>query len=208
VRLRTSSGVEGWSAGAAVARERDGLGSLLGPYLLDERADDIPSVRQRIREMGYLAETWQIVKRVAAAGARYTPHTWTNGVGFAVNLQLHAASPFRETTLLEYPYDPPAWVPWARDGILEAPWRHERGALALPTAPGLGFTVSRRALRRWGRHFFRATRRRMAASAILQGRIRAAREARAIRAARLAERDRVITSERALGREPWQDATA
>ncbi len=54
VRLRTASGVEGWSAGAALARERAGLGSLLGPYLLGERADDIPSIRQRIREMGYL----------------------------------------------------------------------------------------------------------------------------------------------------------
>src|SRR5574341_1698655 len=54
VRLRTRSGLEGWSAGAAIAREREGLGSLLGPYLLGERADDIPSIRQRVREMGYL----------------------------------------------------------------------------------------------------------------------------------------------------------
>ncbi len=396
VRLRTASGVEGWSAGAALARERAGLGSLLGPYLLGERADDIPSIRQRIREMGYLglragwlepacwdivgkargkpvyellggrpgtvrlyastgevksgaargrevdarlaegfgavklrvhartleedlaqiretrravgdrpvlavdanqgwrvavvadaphwdrgrafafcreaealgyawveeplamddyaglaalraevgidlaggelnglglpefgvmlekgcydvyqpdatfaggiAETWQIVKRVAAAGARYTPHTWTNGIGFAVNLQLHAASPFREETSLEYPYDPPAWVPEARDGILEAPWRHAGGALALPSAPGLGFTVSHRALRRFGRHFFRATSARVAVSAVLDKGIRAAREAGAARAERLAERDRAVASGQAGGREPWQEA--
>ncbi len=396
VRLRTASGVEGWSAGAAIARERAGLGSLLGPYLLGERADDIPSIRQRIREMGYLglragwlepacwdivgkahgkpvyellggrpgtvrlyastgevksgrerarevearlaegfdsvklrvhghtleedvaqiretrravgdrpvlavdanqgwrvavvadaprwdgdralafcreaealgfawveeplamddyaglaalraeagidlaggelnvaglpefgvmlekgcydvyqpdatftggiAETWQIVKRVVAAGARYTPHTWTNGIGLAVNLQLHAASPFRDETRLEYPYDPPAWVPEARDAILEAPWRHERGTLALPTAPGLGFTVSRRALRRFGQHFFRATPTRVAVSAVLDKGIRAAKEAGAARAARLAERDRAIASEKAGGREPWREA--
>jgi L-alanine-DL-glutamate epimerase-like enolase superfamily enzyme len=397
VRLRTASGLEGWSAGAALARERAGLGSLLGPYLLGERADDIPSIRQRIREMGYLglragwlepacwdivgkargkpvyellggrpgavrvyastgevrsgrerarevearlaegfrgvklrvhaatleedlaqirevrrsvgagaelavdanqgwrvavvadaprwdraralafcreaeglgyawieeplamddydglavlraevgidvaggelnghglpefgvmlekgcydvyqpdatftggiAETWQIVKRVAAAGARYTPHTWTNGIGFAVNLQLHAASPFRDEAPLEYPYDPPGWVPEARDGILEAPWLHDRGALLLPAAPGLGFTVSRRALRRFGRHFFRATRARVAVSAVLERGIRAAKEAGAARAARLAARERAVASAPA-GTEPWREAIA
>ena len=395
VRLRTASGVEGWSAGAALARERAGLGSLLGPYLLGERADDIPSIRQRIREMGYLglragwlepacwdivgkargkpvyellggspgsvrvyastgevrsgpertrevearlaegfegvklrvhartleedlaqirevrravgerpalaadanqgwrvavvadaprwdrsralafcreaealgyawaeeplpmddydglaalraevgidlaggelngqglpefgvmlekgcydvyqpdatftggiAETWQIVKRVAARGARYTPHTWTNGIGFAVNLQLHAASPFRDRALLEYPYDPPGWVPEARDGLLEAPWLHERGALRLPTAPGLGFTIRPQALRRFGRHFFKATQVRVAVSAVLERGLRAAKEAGAVRAARLAERERAIAS-RGAGEEPWREA--
>ena len=54
LRLRTASGLEGWSAGTAMGRERAGLGDLLGPYLLGERADDLPSIRQRIREMGYL----------------------------------------------------------------------------------------------------------------------------------------------------------
>ncbi|MCA9524033.1 MAG: mandelate racemase/muconate lactonizing enzyme family protein, partial [Myxococcales bacterium] len=56
VRLRTASGLEGWSAGAALGREREGLGALLGPYLLGERADDIPSIRQRLREIGYLGQ--------------------------------------------------------------------------------------------------------------------------------------------------------
>ena len=54
VRLTTTSGIEGWSAGPSMGREREGLGSLLGPYLLGERADDLASIRQRLREMGYL----------------------------------------------------------------------------------------------------------------------------------------------------------
>ncbi len=54
LRLRTASGLEGWAAGTAMGRERAGLGDLLGPYLLGERADDLPSIRQRVREMGYL----------------------------------------------------------------------------------------------------------------------------------------------------------
>mgnify|MGYP002065406751 CR=1 FL=1 len=52
-----------------MGRERAGLGALLGPYFLGERADDIANVRQRLREMGYLgwrcgwieAACWDIV---------------------------------------------------------------------------------------------------------------------------------------------------
>jgi L-alanine-DL-glutamate epimerase-like enolase superfamily enzyme len=50
----TRDGIEGWSAGPAMGREREGLGELLGPYLVGERADDLASIRQRIREVGYL----------------------------------------------------------------------------------------------------------------------------------------------------------
>jgi L-alanine-DL-glutamate epimerase-like enolase superfamily enzyme len=382
VRLRTASGIEGWSAGAAMGRERAGLGALLGPYLLGERADDIPSIRQRVREMGYLgqrvgflepacwdivgkarqkpvyellggrggslrlyastgevrtgpararevearlaegfsavklrvhaatldedvaqvrdvrsavgdapilgvdanqgwrvavvadaphwdfdralafcraaeelgvswveeplamddydglarlraatrvdiaggelnsqglpefrvmlekscfdvyqpdamftggiAETWRILQRVQRAGARYTPHTWTHGLGFAVNAQIQAASPWRDETLLEFPFDPPGWVPSARDGILEVPFDHRNGLLELPTAPGLGFAISRRALQRYGTHFYRATRLRMAMFAVWDKGFAVAKELGATRDARLAERHRVI----------------
>lgn len=395
VRLRTASGVEGFSAGPAMSRERAGLGSLLGPYLLGERADDIESIRQRIREMGYLgqragwlepacwdaigrargkpvwsllggrrgevrlyassgqvrsgaervrevearlaegfeavklrvhdatleqdlaqiretrrgvgdravlgvdanqgwrvavvadaprwdgerarafcqeaaglgydwveeplamddyeglarlrssveidvaggelnghglpefgvmlekgcydvyqpdavftggiAETWRIIQKVKAAGARYTPHTWTNGIGFAINLQLFAASPFREETRLEYPYDP-QWSPQARDGILEQPFLHRGGRLEVPAAPGLGFEVSRRALRRWGEHFFRATKVRVAVSAVLDKGLRVAREAGSVRDMRLAARHRQFEERIAGGGDPVRDA--
>ncbi len=393
LRLRTASGLEGWSAGAAIAREREGLGSLLGPYLLGERADDIPSIRQRLREMSYLgiragwiepacwdivgkargmpvwallggrggelrvyassgelkagprrlkdvearlaegfeavklrvhaatleedltvlrearrgvgdaavlaadanqgwrvaavadaprwdearalafcreaeaqklawveeplpfddygalarlrsavgvdvaggelnaqglpefgvmlekgcydvyqpdatfvggiAEVWSIVRRVRAAGARYTPHTWTNGIGFAVNLQLQAASPWRDETWLEYPFDPPSWTVEVRDGILEAPFAQRGGRLRIPDAPGLGFEVSRRALRRFGHHFFRGTRSRVAVSALLDRGLRAAREAGDARDSRLAARAGEVER---TGAEPWRDA--
>ena len=398
VRLRTASGLEGWSAGVAIARERQGLGSLLGPYLLGERADDIPSIRQRLREMSYLgiragwiepacwdivgkarrepvwallggrggevrvyastgelktgaervkevearlaegfeavklrvhadtleedlaqiretrrgvgdrvvlaadanqgwrvaavadsprwdepralafcreaealglawveeplpfddygalarlrtavgvdvaggelngqglpefgvmiekgcydvyqpdatfvggiAEVWNIVRRVRAAGARYTPHTWSNGIGFGVNLHLQAASPWRDETWLEYPYDPPSWTVEARDGILEAPWVQRRGRLQIPEGPGLGFEVSRRALRRFGRHFFRGTRARVAVSVVLERGLRAAREAGQAREARLAARAVEVERGNAAASEPWRQAIA
>lgn len=396
IRLRTASGLEGWSAGAAIGREREGLGSLLGPYLSGERADDIASIRQRLREMSYLgsrmgwiepacwdivgkalgkpvyellggetggtvklyastgqiralpdqirevearalegfdtlklrvhaatleedvarigdirraigdrlvlgvdanqawrvavvadapkweyaralafcqaahehgyawveeplamddyaglarlraatdidiaggelnnqglpefgvmlekqcydiyqpdacftggiAETWQIIQKVKAAGFRYTPHTWTNGIGFAINLHLHAASPWRDQTLLEYPYDPP-WVPEARDGILEAPFVHQRGTLPIPTAPGLGIRIDPRKLRRYGTHFFRATKLRVAVSAVFDKGLKTARELGAVRDARLKARSAELDARATHGVAPWQEA--
>lgn len=378
IRLVTEGGIEGWSAAPAMGRERDGIGSLLGPYFLGERADDIASIRQRIREMGYLgwrigwveaacwdivgkargkpvyellggtrgtvrlyastgevktgearirevqerlgegfagvklrvhadtleedlaqirqarqavgdgavlgvdanmawrvavvapsplwdwnrahafckaagdlgyawveeplpmddydglarlcdavevpiaggelnnqglpefktmiakgcydwfqpdavftggiAETWAIVKHAARAGKRYTPHTWTNGIGFAINLQIFGASPFREETLLEYPFNPPGWVPEARDGLLREPWRHDRGVLRLPAEPGLGFDIDRAALGRYGRRFYTATKLRVSLQALWDRGLAEAKHLGAVRDARLAKR--------------------
>jgi L-alanine-DL-glutamate epimerase-like enolase superfamily enzyme len=76
---------------------------------------------------GGVAESWAIARHVAAAGALYSPHTWTNGIGFAINMQLFAASPSRGAVRFEYPYDPPGWVPEGRDGLLVEPWLHRDG---------------------------------------------------------------------------------
>jgi D-galactarolactone cycloisomerase len=53
-RITTDDGVQGLAAGAAFERERAGLGSLLGPYLIGLEATDIATGRQRIREASYL----------------------------------------------------------------------------------------------------------------------------------------------------------
>jgi len=53
-RLTTDEGVQGLAAGVAFEREREGLGSLLGPYLIGLDPTDIATGRQRIREAGYL----------------------------------------------------------------------------------------------------------------------------------------------------------
>jgi len=380
VRLRTDSGVEGWSATTCMGREREGLGALLGPYLLGERADDIPSIRQRLREMSYLGwrigwlepacwdimgkaagkpvyelispgtgrvkvrlyastgelrsgperaaevasrlaegfdavklrvhaktleedvaqieqtrkavsdeailgvdanqgwrvavigdaplwdlkratafcekaaelnyswveeplandayddlaklraavevpisggelnnqglpefgvmlkrgcldiyqpdavlvggitECWKIIQMVREAGLKYSPHTWTNGIGFAVNLQLLAATPFWKKARLEYPYDPPGWVPSARDGILVSPWEHDRGEIEVPRKPGLGFEIDKGALRRYGTHYFTATPARVAVRAIRDRGLAQAKQLGEIRKTRLAAR--------------------
>ena len=111
---------------------------------------------------GGIAQTFEVAKLCRSHGLKYTPHTWTNGIGFAVNLQLYLASGFAGETELEYPLDPPGWVPSARDGILEQPFVHERGELAAPTLPGLGFRIDDKALRRFGKRFFVMDRKRLA----------------------------------------------
>ena len=53
-RITTDDGVQGLAAGAAFNREREGLGNLLGPYLIGLDPTDIETGRQRIREASYL----------------------------------------------------------------------------------------------------------------------------------------------------------
>ena len=103
---------------------------------------------------GGIAQTLEVAKLCRQHGLGYTPHTWTNGIGFAVNLQLLAASGFAGEKQLEYPLDPPGWVPEARDGILTQPFSHDRGQLTVPSTPGLGFEIDPRALAKHGERFF------------------------------------------------------
>ncbi|MBX3246963.1 MAG: mandelate racemase/muconate lactonizing enzyme family protein [Myxococcales bacterium] len=125
---------------------------------------------------GGVAQTFEVARLCRQHGLLYTPHTWTNGIGFAVNLQLMAASGFAGDKELEYPYDPPAWVESARDGILEEPFVHRRGEIDLPTKPGLGFEIDRRALARWGTRTFAMDRVRLAVFGLRDRGLRVARE--------------------------------
>lgn len=155
--------------------------------------------------VGGIAETWAIMQRVAAAGRRYTPHTWTNGIGLAINLQLLGASPHRADVYLEYPYDPPGWVPAGRDGLLTEPWDHKSGTLELPTRPGLGFEIDARALRRWGKHFYTATKLRVAITTVLDRGIREAKHVGGLRQKRLDARDVALNAAIASGTDPVQE---
>lgn len=141
---------------------------------------------------GGIGSTWEIIRRIGAAGAHYSPHTWTNGIGFAVNLQLFAASSRSNQARLEYPLDPPGWIPEARDGLLAEPWLHEGGSMAVPERPGLGFEIDRRALRRFGKRFFTATKARVAVRAILDRGLKEARRLGDVRDQRLRQRSRAL----------------
>lgn len=97
-------------------------------------------------------------------------------MGLAINLQLHAASGFAETRLLEYPYDPPGWTPEGRDAMLAEPLSAEDGRLAVPQQPGLGVAIDRRALRRHADRYFVMDRKRLVWFGLRDRGLRAARE--------------------------------
>jgi hypothetical protein len=67
-RLTTDDGLQGLAAGVAFEREREGLGSLLGPYLIGLDPTDIASARQRIREASYLG--WRFLVGSGLLGPR------------------------------------------------------------------------------------------------------------------------------------------
>ncbi len=107
---------------------------------------------------GGIHQTMEVVRLCKEHGLIYTPHTWTNGIGFAVNLQLMLASGFADQKPLEYPINPPSWTVEKRDALLTTPFTHENGSLAPPTLPGLGFQINRKDLRKYGKRFFRMGR--------------------------------------------------
>lgn len=100
-----------------------------------------------------------------ARGLGFAPHTWTNGLGFLINLHVYAAGPRNHP--LEYPYEPPGWVPEARDGILREPILVDGdGTVAVPETPGLGIEIDQEKLARYGEKFFEITSRGIALKTI------------------------------------------
>jgi L-alanine-DL-glutamate epimerase-like enolase superfamily enzyme len=83
-----------------------------------------------------------------AAGADWSPHTWSSGYGLVANL--HAALAMSTGEYLEVPYDPPAWSVDRRDFMLPAGIDIDRdGYVAAPAGPGLGVEPDLDALERW-----------------------------------------------------------
>ncbi|MGB2800362.1 MAG: mandelate racemase/muconate lactonizing enzyme family protein [Dehalococcoidia bacterium] len=83
-------------------------------------------------------------KKVAGMAEAYnlefSPHTWTNGLGFVANLQLMASVP--NCPYCEFPIEPPGWVPQARDFMLAEPLLVDKeGYIAVPQKPGLGIEL-------------------------------------------------------------------
>ncbi|MCU0304860.1 MAG: mandelate racemase/muconate lactonizing enzyme family protein [Thermoanaerobaculales bacterium] len=132
---------------------------------------------------GGLATSMMIADACLERGLEFTPHTWTNGVGFVVNLHAFAAFPAR--VRLEYPYEPPGWVPEVRDAILAEPLAvRPDGTVAVPQTPGLGLEIDPRRLRRYGTRFFTMTPRRLALHTIRTKGLKTALELKRRRAAR------------------------
>jgi D-galactarolactone cycloisomerase len=88
---------------------------------------------------------------------KYSPHTWTTGLGFAVALQLVGVLPSEERSLLEYPLEgnwrPEYWARFVEGGF--AP--DEEGRIRVPDGPGLGIEIDWDVIRRFGKRIYRGT---------------------------------------------------
>jgi L-alanine-DL-glutamate epimerase-like enolase superfamily enzyme len=142
---------------------------------------------------GGIAQTFEVTKLCRQHGLTYTPHTWTNGIGFAANLQLMAASGFADEKEIEYPFNPPSWTVEGRDGLLDSPFHHDRGTLEVPDRPGLGIGIDRAALRRYGKRYFVMDRKRLIWFALRDRGLKASREIDATKRARAASKPKEPT---------------
>jgi L-alanine-DL-glutamate epimerase-like enolase superfamily enzyme len=84
-----------------------------------------------------------------AHNLEFSPHTWTNGLGLAANLQLMGCVP--NCPYCEYPFEPPGWVPEARDFMLAEPLTVDaEGYITVPQGPGLGVELDLEKVRHYG----------------------------------------------------------
>ena len=114
---------------------------------------------------GGISDACRVMQACREQGLKFAPHTWTNGIGLIINLQVYAAG--NREHPLEYPYEPPGWVPEVRDGLLSEPLRADaNGTIASPDAPGLGIELDEEKLNRYGEKFFDITTRGIAVKTI------------------------------------------
>ncbi|MBW1638680.1 mandelate racemase/muconate lactonizing enzyme family protein [Microbacterium resistens] len=135
VELRASSPVP-ISGGEVLTRRQS-----FAPYLA-RRAFDI--VQPDTTKGGGLSESRRIGWAAQDAGVRLIPHGWNTAIGLAADLQLSSA--LAHTDLVEYKTGS-EYV----DALVEGGWTLDAdGMLPIPSAPGLGVSLSRETLERYG----------------------------------------------------------
>jgi hypothetical protein len=95
----------------------------------------------------------------------------------------HAFAAWEHGGLLEYPYEPPGFVPAAREGIMPPLLTNPDGTVDVPQTPGLGVQIDERLLRRYGRRFHVSTPTRVALHTIREKGLKAALELKRAKAA-------------------------
>ena len=105
---------------------------------------------------GGIAQVMRVIRACREQDRAFSPHTWTNGIGFYINWNLVLADA-RNDLPLEYPLEEPSWVPEVREGIIAPIVPDERAMLQPFKQPGLGFEVDQRLLKKYGKRFFNVT---------------------------------------------------
>jgi L-alanine-DL-glutamate epimerase-like enolase superfamily enzyme len=105
---------------------------------------------------GGIAQVKMVIDACHSHDRLFSPHTWTNGIGFYVNWNMVLADPRNELPL-EYPLEEPSWIPELREGIIDPILPDGNAMLAPFRKPGLGFEIDKRKLRKYGTRFFKLT---------------------------------------------------
>jgi D-galactarolactone cycloisomerase len=105
---------------------------------------------------GGIAQVKKVIEMCHKKQRLFTPHTWTNGIGFYINWNMVLADVKNELPL-EYPLEKPSWVPEFREGIIAPILPDSNGMLHPFTRPGLGFEIDEKLLKKYGKRFFKLT---------------------------------------------------
>ena len=105
---------------------------------------------------GGIAQVKQVIDKCIETGRAFSPHTWSNGIGFYINWNMALADP-RDSHPLEYPLEEPSWIPAFREGVIDPILPDENGQLQPFTRPGLGFEINPKLLKKYGQRFFKLT---------------------------------------------------
>jgi len=124
---------------------------------------------------GGIAQVARVIDACHRHDRIYSPHTWTNGIGFYVNWNL-ALSDLKSHHPLEYPLEEPGWIPEFREGIIDPIVPDADGMLPAFRRPGLGFEIDERRLRKYGKRFFKLSETGLKLRVIREKGIRAALE--------------------------------
>lgn len=127
-------------AGGELNREMSELRDVIQEGCLDVVQPDAVSV-------GGITGLLKVAHMAAANSIDFTPHTWGNGIGLLANAHLKAGS--GDGSYLEFPWDPPEWTVERRDFLIEEPADVDKsGDLVLGAAPGLGFELDEKMLKK------------------------------------------------------------
>ncbi len=114
--------------------------------LISKRAVDI--IQPDLCSIGGYSEMLKIIALSSAWDIRCIPHVWGSAVGLAANLQLQATMPhfptclFPEESLIEYDRSPNP----LREELIEERFEMDGTRIIIPTGPGLGVTLNRKAM--------------------------------------------------------------
>lgn len=104
----------------------------------------------------------EVIRRQAEAAdggsaLRFSPHTWTTGIGYVIGLQLVGMLPEDKRSLLEYPLEgnwkPEYWGGYVRN----LPMPDGEGRIRIPDNPGLGVELDWDVIRRFGKRVYHGT---------------------------------------------------